>query len=459
MHDLLVYGRQIEKYDHHEFPGVVPRSFLGAIAVATMALPFHTVATLILDAGHFWSAFVSQYIVRCALGCISVSAVIFLRHTLRSCFGHSTSVAFALTTIAQFHLPYYWSRSLPNTIALVLSTVSLAFWIRGYEMGNSEEELDRSRGHLRTAIGFLTMAAVIFRCDVIILLACCCLQALCITPRLSVLELLATGLRWGLASLAVTVLVDSILWGRLLWPELEVFLFNTVENRSSEWGTSPWHWYLTNALPKALLPSAICMAVAGFYHDWRRVATIVAPSVGFVLLFSALPHKELRFIFHAIPPINVVASIGLANLHRRREKSWAAYMQFVVAILLFVGSTVIALSFCYVSSQNYPGGEAMETLHRIAKGNGGVHVHIGIRAAMTGVTRFTQADCAHTGDPWLYSKDETIQTEVAYVASGFTHIITDAPQNFTASYEQVAEIVSFDAVSSRPHFIAICFVL
>ncbi len=42
---------------------------------------------------------------------------------------------------------------------------------------------------------------------------------------------------------------------RWLWPEGVVLFFNTVENRSSEWGVMAWHWYFTNALPKVLLKS------------------------------------------------------------------------------------------------------------------------------------------------------------------------------------------------------------
>ena len=37
-------------------------------------------------------------------------------------------------------------------------------------------------------------------------------------------------------------------------------LFNTVQNKSVEWGVLPWHWYFTREIPKAVhvcLPMAI----------------------------------------------------------------------------------------------------------------------------------------------------------------------------------------------------------
>ena len=41
MYDHLVYGNDIAKYDFHEFPGVVERSFIPSIIISALTFPVH----------------------------------------------------------------------------------------------------------------------------------------------------------------------------------------------------------------------------------------------------------------------------------------------------------------------------------------------------------------------------------------------------------------------------------
>jgi alpha-1,6-mannosyltransferase len=196
---------------------------------------------------------------------------------------------------------------------------------------------------VHVALALLTFTAVVFRSEVVLLVASLALQAL-VSGWTSFPKVVSVGLVSGLCSVCqfllthvvsivltllsvLTVLVDSYFWGRWpLWPELYAAWFNVYEGKSSEWGVSsghalslythlmlwaqvsPVHAYLTSALPKLLL-TGLPLAVLGILAD-GRIRTLVVPSAVMVAGLSVLPHKEWRFVVYAVPVLNVAAAKG-----------------------------------------------------------------------------------------------------------------------------------------------------
>ena len=72
-----------------------------------------------------------QYIVRAVLGWLVVRAFSVYRSAVRERYGLTVSLFLSLLTLSQFHLIFYSSRPLPNTMALVPVLISLSFWLRG----------------------------------------------------------------------------------------------------------------------------------------------------------------------------------------------------------------------------------------------------------------------------------------------------------------------------------------
>ena len=175
-----------------------------------MTYPFRLIASDIGLPKH-----VVQLAFRLVLGGAAVASLARLRAAIATALGPTVATSFMLLTVTQFHLPFYMSRPLPNTLALVITTAGLAEWVRG-----------RSR----RALALLAFAAAVFRCDVLMLGGLVSLHLL-LTRQVSLVGGLAVGGTAALAGLALSVGVDSAFWGRWLWPEGEVLWFNTALNK------------------------------------------------------------------------------------------------------------------------------------------------------------------------------------------------------------------------------------
>mmetsp|Transcript_40025 Transcript_40025/g.100836 ORF Transcript_40025/g.100836 Transcript_40025/m.100836 type:complete len:476 (-) Transcript_40025:29-1456(-) len=420
MHDITYHVHAIDEYDHLEFPGVVPRTFVGPLAIVLMSSPVLAVLRLL----HVHK-FVALLVVRLVLGTVNVLAFNEFRRAFAKRFGQDAGRVLLLVTACQFHLPFYMSRTLPNSFALCCVLLAFAAWMR------DEDNL---------MMRWLAFAAVIFRSELVLLLGPLVLQRL-VREKITFFPSLIHGIGVSLVFLACTVLVDSVFWQRWLWPEGEVFWFNTFENKSHLWGVAPFHWYFSRALPKALLGAAVLMIPAINY--WRRSSTfLMTPVLIFVSIYSLLPHKELRFIFYVIPLCNAVAALGFIYCWRRRNRSKRFFVAVIIGVCALLASVVVSSAFLYVSSSNYPGGRALQHLHDTQSPGS---VHIDVAAAQTGISRFLQLD----DEAWSYSKAENLSAEQL---AHFDYLVTarSSLDSLASSHELVHSELGFDRLVRDP---------
>jgi alpha-1,6-mannosyltransferase len=347
---------------------------------------------------------------------------------------------------------------------MIITTVALSYWIS--LLRETEKKEEKRRGAMMTLI-LLTTATVVFRCDVILLLACTSLHLL-LTRHITIPQIILTCTATAVVCLVITVPVDSFFWDKWLWPEGQVLWFNTVMNKSREWGVMPWQWYLVSALPRALTISYILAPFGALFLDTGvRPAFVVA--LGYVLLYSNLGHKEVRFLFPVLPLFTLCAAAALqALIHRsfcsstqkKKQKKkkpmsrWLFRLMFLVSIGGIAAGSVITVIGTIASKYNYPGGVAFLSLHTIVKGGGGggrgnrgnnnniVKVHINVLPAMTGVTRFGEQQ--HSNG-WYYSKkDSTSDSSSELLESGFDYLLSGDRR--VEGYEVVEVVDGFDRV-------------
>mmetsp|Transcript_4603 Transcript_4603/g.9859 ORF Transcript_4603/g.9859 Transcript_4603/m.9859 type:complete len:579 (-) Transcript_4603:86-1822(-) len=469
-------------YDHLQYPGVVPRTFAGPFIISSLCRVLLLPCSLLsVDVDPSSVQFLARFslLLLNFLGWLRLASALDKMHAKELTLPlEKNNIAITrgswmlVITACQFHIPFYSSRMLPNTFVLAVVLQSYSYWMEN---------------KIKISASLIVFGTAVFRCDLLLLLGSLGLSWL-VRRELTIPTALKIGVVTGMVSLLFTVPLDSLLWQRPVWPEAEVFYFNTVLGKSKEWGLSPWHWYFTSALPKAMLLTLLLVPLSVFRitenivaleRRWRQpiksinsknyrateafwvdtqFLRFIIPVLGFVVLYSFLGHKEMRFIFPALPMLNMMAAVGMCKLTdicfppRLKDKVYFEALTAKIALgcgLVSIGLTLLgSLIFVFTSKMNYSGGDALHELslhvqHIVWTNDVNVsdklspHVHIDIAAAMSGVSLFGQraAQARTPGIKWTFAKDGYEEGNLALGKDSgyeqFTHLLTEDPDIVT----------------------------
>ncbi|KAI6817417.1 glycosyltransferase family 22 protein [Hortaea werneckii] len=454
-HDILNYGVPWtntsavlhDKFDHVAFPGSVPRTFVGALLLAG--------SNMAIRAASFLNPIDSdlpgqQLMVRATLGALNSVALLSVKGAVDTAYGKTAGTWYTFFQVTQFHVMFYASRTLPNMFAFAITTYALSALILVKAVTAKSARSARRR---RLALYLLTVSGIIFRSEIAILLAAETVYLIARQRPSLTKEIIPAGVAGAAIGLAITVSVDSFLWQQFpLWPELAGFYYNTILGKSIEWGTSPFHFYFLNAIPRLLLNPVtyvLCIPLALATKATQKTSQdILVPHVVFILAYSLLSHKEWRFIIYSVPAFTAVASAGASWIWTRRSKSLVYQCLAALLVISTLASAVASTGLLYISSLNYPGGHALAQFHDLTSSEKGksISVYLDNLACQTGVTRFQQVH-----PHWRYDKTEDEEKLLDPMFwQQFDYVIAEKPRRIIGSWEPIATQSGYAGLTLRP---------
>jgi GPI mannosyltransferase 3 len=156
----------------------------------------------------------------------------------------------------------------------------------------------------------------------------------------------------GVVPLIALGMSDALSWGtpfQSVWKNLYV---NLVEQRSEAYGISPPLWFVSEV---AHLWGVALLPVLIFFCLGAREAPLMAATAAVVVVsHSAIAHKEISFIYAAVPATMIVAGIGTARAALALPRLLRP--QSVLALAAVLWLAVAGLTGGAASSLLRPGG-------------------------------------------------------------------------------------------------------
>ncbi|QLQ81302.1 hypothetical protein HG537_0F00630 [Torulaspora globosa] len=443
IYDILNYGLfELQNYDHFQFPGVVPRSFVGPLIIAGLT-KICTVVTSFAGKSREPSQIGVQIAARAVIGLTNAVSLVYLKSSAQTMFdlgakrreddetrrreqGKSVGVRepesnlstvgtwFLVFVMTGFHLMYYASRPLPNfVVTLPLVNVATA-WVL--------------QSRYQWSILLFALTSVVFRSEVAAMGSGIALLSV-VYGKISVWKAVKFGFMGLVLGMGLSLTVDSYFWKVWCIPEVDAFIFNVLKGNATNWGTEPFFAYFTHYLRMLFVPPTILLLnLLGFKMAPTQLKIVSLSALFHIVVMSLQPHKEWRFIVYALPPIILLGSTAAAYIWENIEINSVRNLVFVALLPLSpLLSLAISWAFLYVSTLNYPGGEAVAKFNDMIVANNITNstVHLGVPVCMTGATLFGELN--HNVYGIRYDRSEKVN-ELQELWPTFDYLITTEPQ-------------------------------
>jgi phosphatidylinositol glycan class B len=115
--------------------------------------------------------------------------------------------------------------------------------------------------------------------------------------KVSLLTFLKMALAF-LGGMALLLAVDRWGYGEWVFTPWNYLRENLVHSRVSEFGVSPWYYYFSKGLLKGIPPVGLIYLLSLLLYIWKFPKSLLTwVVVPFILVHSAIGHKEVRFLF------------------------------------------------------------------------------------------------------------------------------------------------------------------
>ncbi|XP_075064133.1 GPI alpha-1,2-mannosyltransferase 3 isoform X2 [Mixophyes fleayi] len=122
----------------------------------------------------------------------------------------------------------------------------------------------------------------------------------------------------GLFTLGTSLIIDRVFFGKWTIVQWNFLKFNVLKNIGSFYGSHPWHWYITQGFP-VIIGTHLPFFIHGCTVAPRRYRVLLAAVVWTVLIYSALSHKEFRFIYPVLPLCMVFCGFSFSRIKRWKK--------------------------------------------------------------------------------------------------------------------------------------------